>query len=69
MPQSDAQMIVHVHLSAAAVADKILIISLERTAEADDRPAGIRQAGGCRLVHEAVQAGRDHQKISRLCKC
>ena len=69
MPQSDARMVVYMHLCAAAAADKILVISSERAAQADDRPPGIRRAGGCRLVHEAVQAGRDHQKISRLCKC
>ena len=67
MPQSDAWMVVHVHLSTAA-AGKILVISPERTAESDDRPAGSRQACGCRLVHKAKQAGRNHQKISRLCK-
>ena len=60
MPQSDGRMVVYMHLCTAAAADKILIVSTERTAEADDRPAGSRQTGRCRLIREAVQAGRDH---------
>ena len=60
MPQSDAWMVVHVHFSSAATACNILVISPERTAESDDRPAGSRQACGCRLVHKAKQAGRNH---------
>ena len=59
MAQRDTGMIVHMHLFSAAVAGKIFIISLKRTGKTDHSPAGYRLAGGCRLVHKAVQAGRD----------
>lgn len=44
--QRDAGMIIHMHLCAAAVAGKILVISLKRTGKADHSPAGYRQTGG-----------------------
>ena len=68
MAQCDAGVIVHMHLCAASAADRILILGPERTAEPDNCPAGNGQTGGCRLIHEAEQAGRNHQKFRRLCK-
>ena len=69
MSQSDAGMIVHMHLCPAGTAAEILVPGLKGTAEPDYIPAGCRHTGGCRLIHEAVQEGRNHQKISRLSKC
>ena len=69
MAQCDVGVIVHMHLFAATAAGHIFIISQKRTAKADHSPAGCSHAGGSRLIHEAVQAGRNLKESGRLCKC